>query len=133
MAVDWVGTANEGWDQWRAALAQAANTTPDHVSVHTLHQHDAPGYDPEVERLLESRGIKNQTTDMAFATQTIPKTADPVRQAMGKQQKISRIRTGQAQVNKVASNGRILGPMARSSICAIARAGFRRQSLRRKG
>ena len=106
VAVYSVGIANEGRDQWRAALTQAANTAPDHVSVHTLHYHDAPGYGPGVERLLKSRGLKNQTTDMAFPAQTIRKTADAVRQAIGKQQKISRVGTGQAKVNKVALNRR---------------------------
>src|SRR5439155_19950111 len=42
-AVDWIGIANEGHDQFRERLADAAGTTRDRVAVHTLHQHDAPG------------------------------------------------------------------------------------------
>src|SRR5690348_17078862 len=38
-AVDWIGIANEGHDQFREFLADAAGTTRDHVAVHTLHQH----------------------------------------------------------------------------------------------
>src|SRR5437660_1336583 len=37
-AVDWIGIANEGHDQFRERLADAAGTTPDRVAVHTLHQ-----------------------------------------------------------------------------------------------
>ncbi|MCE5311073.1 MAG: hypothetical protein LLG20_25830, partial [Acidobacteriales bacterium] len=51
-AVDWIGIANSGHEQWRKALAEAAHTTPDRVTVHTLHPHDTPGYDPDAERLL---------------------------------------------------------------------------------
>src|SRR5690349_20156177 len=36
-AVDWIGIANEGQDLWKKALADAAHTTPDRVSVHALH------------------------------------------------------------------------------------------------
>ncbi|MEO7650224.1 MAG: hypothetical protein ABIZ80_07130, partial [Bryobacteraceae bacterium] len=45
-AVDWVGIANDGYDAWRARMSEAAGTTPARVAVHTLHQHDAPAYDP---------------------------------------------------------------------------------------
>ena len=57
VAVDWEGIANEGWDEWRRAIADAVGTDMEHVSVHTLHQHDAPGYDPSAERLLQPRGL----------------------------------------------------------------------------
>src|SRR4249920_1103153 len=57
-AVDWIGIANEGHDQFREALAQAAGTTRDRVAVHTLHQHDAPGCDFTAERLMRDLGLK---------------------------------------------------------------------------
>src|SRR5262245_46644905 len=41
-AIDWIGIANEGHDAFRGALARAVGTSPTRVSVHTLHQHDAP-------------------------------------------------------------------------------------------
>ena len=51
-AVDWIGIANAAYDAWRSALAEAAGTTPDRVSVHTLHQHDAPFVDFAAEDIL---------------------------------------------------------------------------------
>ena len=39
-AVDWIGIGNGGHDEWRRGLAEAAGTTVDRVTVHTLHQHD---------------------------------------------------------------------------------------------
>src|SRR5205823_9753924 len=35
-AVDWIGIANEGHDQFRERLADAAGTTRERVAVHTL-------------------------------------------------------------------------------------------------
>ena len=46
VAVDWVGIAGQGWDELRSAIANAAETDAERVTVHTLHQHDAPEYDP---------------------------------------------------------------------------------------
>src|SRR5688500_10247787 len=34
-AVDWIGIANDGQTAFRAALASAANTSPQRVAVHT--------------------------------------------------------------------------------------------------
>ena len=56
-AVDWLGIANAGQDEFRAALAQAAGTTPARVAVHTLHQHDAPDCDFSAERILKEAGL----------------------------------------------------------------------------
>jgi hypothetical protein len=36
-AVDWIGIGNGGHDEWRRGLAEAAGTTMDRVTVHTLH------------------------------------------------------------------------------------------------
>src|SRR5215203_5778155 len=57
-AVDWIGIANEGHDQFREMLADAAGTTRERVAVHTLHQHDAPGCDFTAERLVRDLGLK---------------------------------------------------------------------------
>src|SRR6476659_9221243 len=41
-AVDWTGICNEAHVAWRSAMAEAAGTTPERVTVHCVHQHDAP-------------------------------------------------------------------------------------------
>src|SRR5436190_13749016 len=56
-ALDWIGIANEGHDAFRRALAAAAGTTPARVSVHALHQHDAPDCDFSAEQILRSAGM----------------------------------------------------------------------------
>jgi hypothetical protein len=44
-AIDWLAISNEGMDAFKNALAAAAGTVPQRVTVNVLHQHDAPRYD----------------------------------------------------------------------------------------
>ena len=75
VAVDWEGIANEGWDEWRRRIAEAVGTDIEHVSVHTLHQHDAPGYDLSAERRLEPRGLGAKLYNPAFMRDAIQRVA----------------------------------------------------------
>lgn len=110
-AVDWIGIANEGHDAFRAALAEAAGTTPGRVAVHTLHQHDAPVCDFLAERLLkEAQAHDLGSYDGAFARQVLVRAADAVRAALPSAQRVTHLGWGQAEVHEVASNRRILGP-----------------------
>lgn len=108
VAVDWVGIGNEGHDRWKAALAEAAGTTADRVSVHTLHQHDAPGYDETAEKLAAEVGLSSKLFDVASAREAITRTAAALRAA--KPVPVTHIGAGKAKVEQVASNRRILGP-----------------------
>src|SRR4029079_10701625 len=109
VAVDWEGIANEGWDEWRQAIAAAAKTDIEYVSVHTLHQHDAPGYDPTAERILERYGLPAKLYDPDFMRAAIQRVAAGVRDAVQKPQAITHIGLGRAKVVDVASNRRVLG------------------------
>lgn len=127
VTVDWVGIGNEGLDAWRRALADAAGTTFDRVRVHTLHQHDAPGYDLTAERLLERLGLAGRMFDPVFARQTILRTAEALREAMRKPRPVTHLGVGRAKVEQVASNRRVLGPdgkvkYVRYSSCLIPEA-----------
>src|SRR5258706_2154695 len=127
VAVDWEGIANEGWDEWRRSIAQAAKTDIDHVSVHTLHQHDAPGYDPSAERILQPRGLGAKLYNPAFMREAIERVAAAVRAAAGKPQTVTHLGLGRAKVIDVASNRRVLGPdgkvkYVRYSACKIPEA-----------
>src|SRR3954451_15289341 len=96
VAVDWEGIANEGWDEWRSALAAAAKTDIDHVTVHTLHQHDAPGYDPTAERILQSRGLGAKIYDPAFMSAAIERVAAAARAAVPTAQTVTHLGLGRA-------------------------------------
>ncbi len=109
-AVDWIGIGNDGQSEFREALAKAAGTTPGRVAVHTLHQHDAPHCDFTADRLLAARGINREVFDAEFARAVIARAAAAVREAVATARPISHLGLGQAAVEKVASNRRILGP-----------------------
>src|SRR5258708_6799729 len=113
VAVDWEGIANDGWDEWRRSIAEAAKTDMDHISVHTLHQHDAPGYDPSTDRELKSVGLGGRLYDSAFMSGAIARVAAAVRAAVGTSQSVTHLGLGRAKVSQVASNRRVLGPDGR--------------------
>lgn len=109
-AVDWIGIGNDGQAEFREALAKAAGTTARRVSVQTVHQHDAPHCDFSADRLLASHGINRDVFDAAFARDVIGRAAASVRVAVAGAKPITHVGVGQAEVRKVASNRRILGP-----------------------
>jgi hypothetical protein len=109
-AVDWIGIGNDGQVEFRRALAAAAGTDTKRVAVHTLHQHDAPACDFTTDRLLAQHGINHAIFDAEFARGAIARTAAAVRDAAAKARPVSHLGLGQAEVEMVASNRRILGP-----------------------
>ena len=112
-AVDWEGIANEGWDEWRLAIAKAAGTDADRVTVHTLHQHDAPGYDPTAGRLLASNNLDGKLYHPTFMRTAVERVASAVASAVQNPQTVDHLGLGQARVFQVASNRRVLGPDGR--------------------
>lgn len=107
-AVDWIGIANEGHDAFRAALAEAANTTTQRVAVHTLHQHDAPGCDFTAERLIKELQIPGYNRyEGDFQRQVIQNASNAIRSAIPNATEASHYSYGEAQVEKVASNRRV--------------------------
>src|SRR2546422_453426 len=109
-AVDWIGIANEGHDAFRDALARAAGTSPRRVAVHTLHQHDAPDCDFSAERIHKEAGLDPRQYDGRFQRQVISNLEAAVRESLTRAQPVTHLGLGEARVEKVASNRRILGP-----------------------
>lgn len=113
-AVDWIGIANGGQDAFRDALAEAAGTTRDHVAVHTVHQHDAPGCDFTAEAIIREMKLPDYDRfDGTFHRQVIARAADALREAISTAQPVTHYGWGVAEVREVASNRRILGPDGR--------------------
>jgi len=108
-AVDWLGIANGSQWEFRSAFAEAAETTVDRVSIHTIHQHDAPRCDFSVDQLLKQQGVSKQFYDVAFARDVIKRAAAAIKQAKSQAQVVTHLGLGQGTVEKVASNRRILG------------------------
>uniref|UniRef100_UPI003217E7C2 hypothetical protein n=1 Tax=uncultured Draconibacterium sp. TaxID=1573823 RepID=UPI003217E7C2 len=108
-SVDWIGIANEGHDAFRQALADAVNTTPDRVAVHTVHQHDAPICDFSSERMLREAGFDVLSYNGDFAREVLVRLKNAANTSLNNTQKVTHIGLGEAPVYKVASNRRIVG------------------------
>jgi hypothetical protein len=112
-AVDWIGIGNEGHDAFRGALAEAAETTPSRVAVHTLHQHDAPDADFGAEQILKDAGVDPSSYEGTFAREVLGRLRVAVRKALEQAQTVTHLGLGEAEVREVASNRRLLGPDGR--------------------
>lgn len=121
-AVDFIGISNEGHDAWRRELAGAAGTDSEHVTVHALHQHDGSRCDFTTERILAEHGLGGKFFDNAFLQDAIARTAEAVGEAAAKAQPVTHVGVGQAQVERVASNRRILGEDGKVKIVRFSRA-----------
>ncbi len=109
-SVDWIGIGNDGQKECKRALANAAGTEPARVALHVVHQHDAPCCDFSTERLLAERGLAGKFYDVKFLRGVIDRAAEGASAAVQAAQPVTHIGLGQATVEKVASNRRILGP-----------------------
>lgn len=109
-AVDWIGIANEGHDAFRDALAEAAGTIRERVAVHALHQHDAPLCDFTSTGILSQRRLAPPVFDTAVTQPSILRTAAAVKACLATARGITHVGYGEARVQQVASNRRIMGP-----------------------
>lgn len=109
-ALDWTGVMDESHRLWTEALAEAAQTTPDRVALHCVHQHNAPFIDREGNALLRKAGAVPLLYDERFVDELIKRSADEVRRSLTPAQPFTHVRAGQAEVREVASNRRVLGP-----------------------
>lgn len=106
-AVDWTGLLNDAHIQWRAALAEAAGTTPERVAVQCVHQHNAPFACLESEKIVQAQGDLPHIVDLAFYGGCLERGKAAIAEALPKARPLTHIAHGQARVDQVASNRRI--------------------------
>jgi len=109
-AVDWTGINNAAHRIWREQLAAAAHTTPERVAVHCVHQHNAPFADLDAEKLIAQHRELGSSLDVKWFDEVVRRVAAAVREAAANSQAVSHIGWGQARVERVASNRRVIGP-----------------------
>lgn len=109
-AIDWIGIYNSGWDLTRGILASAANTTPERVTIHAVHQHEAPAYEREGHLAELAHGRDVARIDMSFARAARERVAEAVAKSVADPTPLSHVGVGKATVEDVASNRRLLGP-----------------------
>jgi hypothetical protein len=109
-AVDWCGILNDAHLAWRQALAEAVGTDPSRVALQTIHAHNAPFADLRAQRILQSVPNGPPALDLQFFEKVVGDSAAAARRSLEKAQPLTHIGTGQARVEKVAGNRRIIGP-----------------------
>ena len=112
-AVDWCGIRNEANRKWRQALAEATHTVPENVALHSVHQHDAPFADIDAERFVAAVPGAPNSLDLKFLASVIERTATAAKQSLAETKEVTHIGWGQARVDQVASNRRVLGAEGR--------------------
>lgn len=105
--VDWCGLRNEAYRIWRKALADAAHTTPEHVSLHTVHPHNAPFADVEAEKLIAAAKAP-KSLDLEYYNGCVTRSAEALKAALPKAVTFTHVGTGSAKVLQVASSRRIV-------------------------
>ncbi|MCA9169183.1 MAG: hypothetical protein KDB23_16020 [Planctomycetales bacterium] len=122
-ALDWCEVRNGAYDAWRDALAKAAGTTRERVLVCSLHQHDAPVADRDAAKLLRDVGLGGELYDEAFHDDAIRRVAAAVSLSLQKPMTVTHLGIGQARVERIASNRRIVMPDGRVTFDRGSRSG----------
>lgn len=108
-AVDWCGLRNDANRLWREALASAVQTVPECVALHCVHPHNTPFADVKAERLIEGAHAPT-SLDLKFFEGCVKRCADAARASLAHARPWTHAGFGQAKVEEVASNRRVLGP-----------------------
>ena len=106
-AVDWIEICNESYDAFKEALSKGANTTPERVTVHTLHPHDSVYSDLGAEKIIVSNHQNPGRFESTFQRAFIEKLSKSVADCMKTAVPITHVGYGKAQVHQVASSRRV--------------------------
>ncbi|MCC7518342.1 MAG: hypothetical protein IT578_04060 [Verrucomicrobiae bacterium] len=112
-ALDWAEMSNLSHLAWRERLATAAGTTADRVVVQCVHPHCTPWPDEEADRLVRAFPDLPRVMDPVWCAGTLERVAAAVAEAARRPRRLTHLGLGQAKVEKVASNRRVMGPDGR--------------------
>jgi hypothetical protein len=105
--VDWTGLLNEAHLAWRRALAEAAGTVPERVTVHTVHQHNAPLVCFDAEELAGRQPDLPRIFDRDFHRRCLDAARGAVSAALRSTREVTHVAAGGAVVDRVAGNRRL--------------------------
>ncbi len=106
--VDWTGILNDAHVAWRKTLADAAGTTPDRVALHCVHQHNAPFACLNAETIVAAQGDLPHIVEVDFFKRCLDRARKAVKDGLKRPTAVTHVATGQAKVDKVAANRRVL-------------------------
>ncbi len=108
-ALDWAELSNGDYDRWRQDLADAVGTEADRVAVHCIHAHDTPWPDRDAQDILDAHDCPEVIMSVNWAEGVRQQAAAAAKAAMQQLQDCTDISIGQAKVDKIASNRRVMG------------------------
>ncbi|MFN3148753.1 hypothetical protein [Bremerella sp.] len=109
-AVDWLGVSSDSQKGFKQAIAKAVGTDSKFVVIHAIHQHDAPRCDATTQAVFDEFDLDYDMFDLKFIRQMQAKAAAAAKQSLSNLESVTHIGIGEAEIEKVASNRRILGP-----------------------
>ncbi len=107
--VDWTGLLNGAHRRWCQALAEAAGTTLDRVAVHCVHQHNAPFACWDSQEIVSAYPELPHIIEPGFFERCLDQGRAAVRNALQRTRSVTHVAVGEALVDRVASNRRIVG------------------------
>ena len=108
-ALDWAELSNRDYLKWREDLATAVDTSANRVAIHCTHAHDTPWPDRDAQNLLDEYGHPNVIIKGGWAERVRAQAAEVASESTKSFQPLTGISTGEAHVNRIASNRRVLG------------------------
>jgi hypothetical protein len=113
-AVDWCEISNRSYHAWQKSLADAVGTTPERVAVHTMHPHCTPWPDEIAQQLIGGQNGIRDVMDKTWCDAALARVAEAARHAGSTPDTATHVAIGRADVEKVASNRRIIGADGKS-------------------
>ena len=108
-ALDWAELSNRDYLQWREDLATAVDTSVDRVAIHCTHAHDTPWPDRDAQNLLDEYGHPTVIMEGNWAERVRAQAAEVASESTKSFQPLTDISIGEAYVDRIASNRRVLG------------------------
>jgi len=106
-AVDWCLLQTEAHELFCRTLANAVDVSRDHVTVHTVHQHNAPIADARAQRLLDDVADAPLHVDGEFLEAVTDRLATAAKMSLNVLQPVTTVGYGKARVERFASNRRV--------------------------
>ena len=108
-ALDWAELSNHDYNRWRQELGAAVGTEADRVAVHCIHAHDTPWPDRDAQDILDAHGCPDVIMAGDWAERVRAEAARAAGGALQHLQPCSDISLGEAKVDQIASNRRVMG------------------------
>ena len=108
-AIDWCEISNRSHIRWRETLARAAGTSAERVAVQCVHPHCTPWPDEEAQQLVARLPGAPPIMDPLWCRTALDRVAAAAQRAVDHAQIVTHVATGEAMVDRVASNRRVMG------------------------